>query len=176
MFNPIKERNAMHDPRNAQERGALIDGRSEFTAAVQRSLELALRQGERELFFVDVDFEVWPLDDALVLDHLTAWARLPQRRLLMVATRFDSLPRLFSRFTTWRGTFAHVVEAFATEIEPSQVPTLLLAGSASLMLADRLRWRGHALDADKEVADWREVVDVLLQRSEPGFGANTLGL
>jgi hypothetical protein len=176
MFNGIKERNAMHDARNGQERGALIDGRSEFTAAVQRSLALALHQGERELFFVDVDFEIWPLDDALVLDHLTAWARMPQRRLLMVATRFDTLPRLFSRFTTWRGTFAHVVEAFATEIESSQVPTLLLAGSASLTLADRLRWRGHGLSTDKEVADWREVVEVLLQRSEPGFGANTLGL
>jgi hypothetical protein len=44
------------------------------------------------------------------------------------------------------------------------------------MLADRQRWRGHTLSSDKEVADWREVVDVLLQRSEPGFAANTLGL
>ena len=166
----------MHDATADANRGALIDGRSEFTRAVRRSLAQAHSQRQRELCFVDTDFEVWPFDDAEVLHTLSAWARLPQRRLLMVGSRFDTIPRLFSRFTTWRGTFAHVVEAFATEVEPSQVPTLLLAGSSSLMLADRLRWRGHALASDKEVADWREVVDVLLQRSEPGFGANTLGL
>jgi hypothetical protein len=155
-----EERMTMHDATANADRGALIDGRSDFT----------------ELCFVDGNFEIWPLDDAEVLDTLNAWARLPQRRLLMVGSRFETIPRLFSRFTTWRGTFAHVVEAFATEVEPSQVPTLLLAGPSSLMLADRLRWRGHALGSDKDVADWREVVDVLLQRSEPGFSANTLGL
>ena len=166
----------MHDDPMLPERGAAIDGRAAFTYALQRSLVYALRQRERELCLVDPDFETWPLDDALVLDTLNAWARLPQRRLLMVAARFDTVARHFSRFATWRGTFAHVVEAFVTEVEPSQVPTLLLAGPASLMLADRLRWRGHCLTDDKSVADWREVVDVLLQRSEPGFGANTLGL
>jgi hypothetical protein len=166
----------MHDATADADRGALIDGRSDFTQAVRRSLAAAYRQRERELCLVDTDFEIWPLDDAEVLETLSAWARLPQRRLLMVGSRFDTIPRLFSRFTAWRGTFAHVVEAFATEVETSQVPTLLLCGPSSLMLADRLRWRGHALSTDKEVADWREVVDVLLQRSEPGFGANTLGL
>lgn len=166
----------MQDANADAERGALIDGRSEFTQAVRRSLAQAYRQRERELCLVDTNFEIWPLDDVEVQSTLSAWARLPQRRLLMVGSTFDMIPRLFSRFTAWRGTFAHVVEAFATEVEPSQVPTLLLAGPSSLMLADRLRWRGHALGTDKEVADWREVVDVLLQRSEPGFGANTLGL
>lgn len=166
----------MFDDAMAPERGAVIDGRSAFTRALQRSLSHAMRQRERELCLVDPDFETWPLDDAQLLAALDAWARLPQRRLVMVGTRFDTIARRFSRFTTWRGTFAHVVEAFATGVEPSQVPTLLLAGPASVMLADRLRWRGHALSDDKEVADWREVVDVLLQRSEPGFGANTLGL
>ncbi len=165
---------AMHD--DAPARGAAIDGRRDFTLALQHCLAHALRTRERELCLVDPDFETWPLDDAALLDMLKVWARLPQRRLIMVATRFDTMARRFSRFTTWRGTFAHVVEAFTTEVEPSQVPTLLLCGPASLTLADRLRWRGHALSDDKEVADWREVVDVLLQRSAPGFAANTLGL
>jgi hypothetical protein len=156
--------------------GAAIDGRSDFTLSVQASLVYAVRSRQRELCLVDPDFESWPMDDAVVLDALNAWARLPQRRLLLVASRFDAFARRFARFTTWRRTFAHVVEAFVTEVEPSQVPTLLLAGAGSLTLADRLRWRGHTLTDDKEIADWREVVDVLLQRSEPGFGANTLGL
>ncbi len=154
----------------------LIDGRSAFTQALQQALEHAVRSRERELCLVDPDFEAWPLDDALVIGSLTAWARQPLRKLLMVAGSFDHVRRRCARFTEWRGTWAHVVEPHVTEVEPSQIPTLLLAGPASLMLADRLRWRGHTLSSDKEVADWREVVDVLLQRSEPGFGANTLGL
>lgn len=165
------------DPRNQMPSDAAsIDGRTAFADALRRALEQAAQSRERELCFVDPDFETWPLDDPQVLSALTAWARQPLRRLLMVASHFDHLPRRFARFTEWRGTWAHVVEAFTTEVEPSQVPTLMLAGTSSLMLADRVRWRGHALSADKEVADWREVVDVLLQRSEPGFGANTLGL
>jgi hypothetical protein len=155
---------------------ARIDGRSAFTAAYQDALRHAVAERERELCLVDPDFESWPLDDALALASLAAWARLPRRRLIVVASSFDAVPRRYPRFAGWRGTFAHVVEAYTTEIEPSQVPTLLLAGAASLMLSDRLRWRGHRLTTDKEVADWRDVVDALLQRSEPGFGANTLGL
>jgi len=155
---------------------ALIDGRSAFTDAVRQALAHAVQSRQRELCFVDPDFETWPLDDPQLLSALTAWAREPLRRLLLVAGTFDGMPRRCARFTEWRGNWAHVVEAHVTEIEPSQIPTLLLAGPASLMLADRLRWRGHALSSDKEVADWREVVDVLLQRSEPGFAANTLGL
>ena len=64
----------MHDANTDADRGALIDGRSEFTDAVRRSLAQACRQRERELCLVDTDFEVWPLDDAEVLDTLSAWA------------------------------------------------------------------------------------------------------
>lgn len=165
-----------HDPRQPAARGAPIDGRSDFIDAVRRALAQALHTRARELCFVDPDFESWPLDDPALLATLAHWARLPDRRLLIVAGSFEAVPRRFARFTEWRGTWAHVVQAHVTEVEPSQIPTLLLAGEASLMLADRLRWRGHGLATDKEVADWREVVDVLLQRSEPGFGVNTLGL
>lgn len=157
-------------------RGAPIDSRTGFTEALRESALHALSAKERELCLVDPDFESWPLDDPVWLDALTRWARLPERRLLIVANRFDSLPRRCARFTEWRGTYAHVVQAHVTDVEPSQVPSLLLAGPASLMLADRQRWRGSRLAGDKEVADWREVVDVLLQRSEPGFAANLLGL
>ncbi|MDH4061667.1 MAG: hypothetical protein OEU94_12720 [Aquincola sp.] len=165
-----------HDTQSAAARGEPIDGRVAFADALRHSLAHALQARTRELCFVDPDFESWPLDDPAVLGALGAWARLPERRLIVVAASFEAMPRRFARFTEWRRTWAHVVEAHVTEVEPSQIPTLLLAGEASLMLADRQRWRGHGLTSDKEVADWREVVDVLLQRSEPGFGANTLGL
>jgi hypothetical protein len=155
---------------------ARIDGRSEFTQAVQRALSQAARERARELFFVDPDFEAWPLDDPQVLSALTAWARLPKRRMLVIAGRFDDLPRRFPRFTEWRRNWAHIVECRATEVEASQIPTLLLAGAHSLQMADRLQWRGHWLADDSEISAWREVVDVLMQRSDADFPANTLGL
>jgi hypothetical protein len=161
---------------DAPQSAALIDGRSEFTAAVRFALSHAASERARELCFVDPDFEAWPLEDPQVLSALTAWARLPMRRLLMIAARFDGLSRHCPRFTAWRRDWAHVIECRATEVETSQVPTLLLAGPHSLQLADRLQWRGHWLRDDSEISAWREVADVLLQRSEADFPANTLGL
>jgi hypothetical protein len=155
---------------------ALIDGRSQFTAAVRLALAQAAHERARALCLVDPDFAAWPLEDPQVLGALTAWARLPGRRLLMVAGRFDRLSGRYPRFTAWRREWAHVIECHATEVEISQIPTLLLAGAHSLQLADRLQWRGHWLADDSEISAWREVVDVLMQRSEPDFPANLLGL
>lgn len=153
-----------------------IDGRIEFIAAVQSALTQAAQDRSRELCLVDPDFEAWPLEDPRVLSALTSWARLPKRRLLIIAGRFDEMPRRCPRFTAWRRNWAHVIECRATDVEASQIPTLLLAGEHSLQLADRRQWRGHWLADDSEVSAWREVVDVLLQRSEADFPANTLGL
>lgn len=165
-----------HDPRNESTREGAIDGRTAFRTAVRRALTFAARERVRELILVDTHYEAWPLDDAVTLEALGAWARLPSRRLLMVATHFDAVVRLFPRFTAWRGERSHVAECRVTDVEPSQVPTLLLAGPASLLLADAQRWRGHWLTTQREIDDWREVVEVLVQRSEPGFAVNTLGL
>ena len=162
--------------RDTRPRSDLIDGRSEFAAAVRLALSSAAQTRAQELCLVDPDFETWPLEDAEVLGALTAWARLPKRRMLMLAASFDTLPRRCPRFVAWRRTWAHAVECRATEVEVSQIPTLLLAGPRSLLLADRLQWRGHWLAEDSEIGGWREVVDVLLQRSDVDFPANTLGL
>ena len=162
--------------REARPRLDLIDGRSEFMAAVRLALSSAAQARAHALCLVDPDFETWPLEDADVLGALAAWARLPKRRMLMLASNFDALLRRCPRFVAWRRTWAHVVECRSTEVEPSQIPTLLLAGPRNLHLADRLQWRGHWLADDSEVAEWREVVDVLMQRSDVDFPANTLGL
>lgn len=155
---------------------ALIDGRSAFTTAVQTALAQAVHERAREMCFVDADFDAWPLDDGAVLRALADWARQPKRHLLVIAGRFDDLPRRFPKFTAWRRTWSHVLECRATDVEASQIPTLLLAGPHSLQLADRLHWRGHWLGDDSEIRAWREVVDALVQRSEVDFPANTLGL
>jgi hypothetical protein len=165
-----------HDARRPLDRGGTIDGRGEFAAAARYAMSRAVHERVREICLVDPDFEAWPLNDEVVLAGLDAWVRLPMRRMLVVAGRFDAVPRLFARFTEWRVTWAHAVECRATDVEASQIPTLLLAGPASLQLADRRRWRGHVLADDRELSDWREVVDALVQRSEPDFAASALGL
>lgn len=153
-----------------------IDGRADFVAALRAATARAARLRSRALCFVDPDFGSWPLEDAEVLAALAAWGRLPKRRLQLVAGSFDALPLRYPRFTAWRRQWAHVVEAHVTEIEASQIPSLLLSDTEGLILLDRHHWRGHWLGDDSEIGAWREVVDALLQRSEPGFAANTLGL
>ena len=57
------------------------------------------------------------------------------------------------------------------------LPMLLLDdGPISVQLIDDLHWRGRAAADPRAATLWRERVDVVLQRSEPGFAASTLGL
>ncbi|MDP3613114.1 MAG: hypothetical protein Q8R98_14755, partial [Rubrivivax sp.] len=57
------------------------------------------------------------------------------------------------------------------------LPTLLLDDRrVSVHLIDPVHWRGRAdLDVRARLL-WQEKVDVVLQRSEPGFAVSTLGL
>ena len=139
---------------------ALIDGRSAFTAALHQALSQAARERARELCFVDPDFEAWPLDDPLVLSALTAWARLPKRQLLLIACRFDDLPRRCPRFTAWRRDWAHVIECRATEIETSQVPTLLLAGPIFPIKTGRYHDLRHGKKRQEGVPNNRLLVSI----------------
>ena len=155
-----------------------ITTRTEFAAALRHVLQQAAGDGTRELWLVDPDFEPWPLDDPGLLDDLTRWARLPGRRAVMLAHAFDRLPLRRPRFTEWRRTWSHALECRALdEVDASEVPTLLLAGSAlGVQLLDRRYCRGRWFRDDTTWRTWREVIDALLQRSESSFGATTLGL
>jgi hypothetical protein len=152
-----------------------IEGRGDWLAALRAALVHAAAQ-EREVVFVDAHFEGWPLDDPQVLEHLLAFGKQPLRRVLMVAARFDAVSVRYPLFTRWRRDFGHVIDCRQTDVEASQVPSLLLAGQRSVHLSVPSVWRGHWLHDEKERGDWREVVDALLQRSEPGFASTTLGL
>ncbi|HSM23007.1 MAG TPA: hypothetical protein VK876_12460, partial [Rubrivivax sp.] len=60
----------------------LIDTRAGWQAALRWGFETAIQRGARRITCVDPDFETWPLDDPALLAGLTAWLRLPQRRLV----------------------------------------------------------------------------------------------
>jgi hypothetical protein len=155
-----------------------IDSFKAWAEALRWGLETACSEGARCITCVDPSFEHWPLNDAALLQTLTTWARLPQRRLVLLAARFDEVPRRHPRFTAWRRDWAHVVQALQSPPElAAELPSVLLDDrllSAQLLDADH--WRGRvALDRRAHLL-LQERVDVVLQRSEPAFAVTTLGL
>ncbi|MBK7518258.1 MAG: hypothetical protein IPI51_22290 [Betaproteobacteria bacterium] len=105
----------------------LIDSRAAWQAALRWGFETALQRGARRITCVDASFETWPLDDPALLQDLTAWLRLPLRRLVLLARRYDEVPRRFPRFTAWRRDFGHAIEPWqAPEELASDLPNLLL--------------------------------------------------
>lgn len=154
-----------------------LDSRVDFLAGVGWLLSHAAASGVQEMRWVSPDFADWPLGDAALLGRLSAWARGPQRRLLLVAHDYDAVPRRHPRFVQWRRLWAHRMQCRAVaELDASQVPTLLLAGDLGLQLMDTVRGRGRWLTEPNDLRTWSEVTEALLQRSEVAFGANTLGL
>jgi hypothetical protein len=156
----------------------VIDTHAAFVAALHWGFASATEQGARCITCVDPDFGLWPLDDAALLQCLTAWLRLPQRRLVLLAAHYDEVPRRHARFTAWRRDFAHAIQAWqAPEEMAATLPTLLLDDrTLSVQLIDATHWRGRA-SLDLRTAHLRrERVDVVLQRAQPAFAVNTLGL
>lgn len=155
-----------------------IDSRAGWQAAVHWGIAHAIARGARRLVFVDPDFEHWPLDDTLLLQALTGWLRQPQRRLVLLARRYDEVPRRFPRFNAWRRPFAHAIEAWqVAEDSAPELPVLLLDdGALSLQLIDAQRWRGRAALDRRTATLWRERIDAVVQQCEPALAVNTLGL
>jgi hypothetical protein len=155
-----------------------VTSRGGFADAVCWGLQTAAAQGARRIVCVDADFALWPLDEAELLDTMTAWLRLPQRQLLLLARRYDEVPRRFPRFTGWRRDWAHAVCAWqAPEDVAPALPTLLVTDTdVVVQLVDAVHIRGRAEQDGRRARAWREAIDVVLQRSEPAFAVSTLGL
>jgi len=154
-----------------------IDSRLAFHAALHEAFGAMAAAGCREAFLVDEDFADWPLGERAVVDALVQWAG-PQRRLVVVARRFDEVVRRHPRWVDWRRTWSHVVECRAFEDTPSAaLPGLLLAaGCVAVHLADPLRHRGVLSRDPADLLQRREEVDALLQRTVDSFASTLLGL
>lgn len=163
-----------HPPADDATNARRIDGRKAFHAAL---LDLTAGGGGDEWWWADPDFADWPLDDPSLIEALGRWLARPGRRLTLLACDFDELRRRYPRFVAWRRYQAHRVLGRAVDVEPSQVPTLFVAGAPlALQMLDRVRWRGVRVD---DAVDWRglrELVDALTQQSQTSFAATTLGL
>ena len=155
-----------------------IESRADFAAALRWGFEQAIAEGARRIVCVDPDFAEWPFDDTGLQAQLTTWLKLPGRRLVLLAHRYDELPRRQPRFVAWRRLWAHAIEAWSPQDgDPVELPTLLFDDQrVGVHLIDRVHWRGRAEIDVRAARLWGERIDAVLQRSEASFAANALGL
>ncbi len=155
----------------------IVEGRRDCQDAIRSALAQAAAQGCREMWFCDVDYAWWPLNERAVIEALTAWA-YSHRKLTVLAQTFDLVPRQHPRWVDWRRQWSHIVECRALEeIEPGQVPCLVLApGVVMVRIHDTIHHRGRVSHAADDAIRCREIVDAVLQRSVESFPATTLGL
>ena len=160
-----------------EETSTPIASRIDFQNAIRVALEQAAATGATEIFLVDPDFSDWPLNERAVVDALARWAG-PLRQLLILGHSFDEMARRQARFLEWRRQWNHLVQCRSNEeAEATQVPTLLLIpGLVAVRLHDQIRYRGLVSGKPVDLAECREAIDALLQRSVEAFPVTTLGL
>ena len=162
----------MHEPK-----ATLITSRSEFLDAVRCALREAADTSARFVFLSDPDFAQWPLNEREVVDALGQWAH-SNRALTLLANHFDVLSQRHPRWVAWRRNWSHVVNCQQTdEADSSQLSTqLLIPGQVVVRLVDTSQNRGSVSRKAADLLGAQEVIDALLQRSQPSFPATTLGL
>jgi hypothetical protein len=154
-----------------------VSSRSEFVALARELLSALNEKSGRDITLVDVDFSVWPLDETTVVDALTRWIQLPGRCLHLVGTRFDLIERQQARFAAWRRPFSHAVQCMTpTDLDPSDIPALLLFEAGYLELLDREGWQARWTAERRAWILQRERVDALMQRCESAWPVTVLGL
>lgn len=157
----------------------LIDGRSEWQAAVREALLTLPDSTAREITLADVDFELWPLGEPAVVDALTRWLRQPGRKLRLLAIDYDGMVRYAPRFVAWRRSWTHAIEAMApADLVADDMPSMLWmpAPPLAVELLDRERGRARLMQDPREVRLVADRIAAILQRSEPAWPANALGL
>lgn len=155
-----------------------IDSRPSWLAALHWGVQTATARGARSITCVDADFAQWPLDDPSLLQALTPWLRLPQRRLVLLAAAFAAMPSRHPRFVRWRRDWSHAIDTLQAPEELARgLPCALLDDrDLNVQLLDSVHWKGWAALDARAAHLLREQIDVVLQRSELGFPATTLGL
>ncbi len=157
--------------------GRSVSSRSDFIGLASELLSALDDKSGREITLVDVDFCAWPLDQDSVVAALTRWIQLPGRRLHLVGARFDLIERRQPRFAAWRKPFSHAVQCMSpTDLDPSDMPAVLLFDAGYLELLDRENWRARWTTERRDWVLQRERIDALVSRCEPAWPVTVLGL
>lgn len=154
-----------------------FDSLAGFRQAVVATVVQAAQDEARELWLCDADFEGWPLDDPALLAALSTWVRLPGRCLRMLGVSYEGLRRRCPRFTQWRTTWGHVVDARVPEEgHASWTGCIVVDARRVLRLRDRDDFRGDVVSDRASVVHVTGQIDAVWQRGTPGFAASVLGL
>ena len=153
-----------------------FDGRVAFQQLVRDALACAAREGWRELVLSDADFADWPLGERVVAESLQAWSA-SGRRVLLMARRWDDVPRRHARFVEWRRAWSHIVEAWGcASADALEFPSGLWSPAWVMERRDVQRCIGYCgAQAERRVL-LHETLQEWLRRSSPAFPATTLGL
>jgi hypothetical protein len=153
-----------------------FEGRQAFQQLVRDALATAAREGWRELVLSDADFADWPLGERAVAQSLQDWSA-SGRRCTLLARRYDEVVRRHARFVTWRGTWAHIIDARACpSADPLELPSAIWSPGWVMQRLDSERCNGYGGTEPERRLLLRENLNEWLRQSAPSFPANTLGL
>lgn len=159
-----------------------IDGRATFLQTFVELLQEAAEGRWPNICLCAPHFLDWPLGDVAVVDALTQWARRGgQRHLDVLAANYEHWPQHHPRWLRWYQTWAHLVTCWqASEDLADPLPSILLLHrqqeTVSLQLTNSHYQTGWLNRGGPRAALAHREIDVILQRSTPGFSASTLGL
>ena len=154
-----------------------VDSELAFGEAVCAGIEDARTQGVRELTFCDPHFAYWPLSQERVLSALTAFLKVPGRRLTLVAQSYEHLRRRHPRFVRWRNVWAHVVSPLCLQDPAADLPCLLLADRMPALLLPKADvWSGDWVTDRERLLAWQERVALWKQQSQPDLAVSVTGL
>jgi len=155
----------------------VIDSEQTFGEAVIAGVEQAHARRLLELTLCDPHFGFWPLSNARLLNAFTAFARLPGRRLVMLAQRYDHVARRHPRFVRWRTDWSHAVSPLCLDDRQLEMPGLLLAGTAhALVLRDPESWAGEWVTDRRRLQSLNEQAQFWRAHSQPDLPVSITGL
>ena len=155
-----------------------FDTRAAYHLALVGAIEQALAQRSREMIWMDRDFADWPLDDTHLIEALQAWLKLPGRRLVMLASEFQTIGRAHARFVHWRRDWSHVVIGRIPEtLEPASFDSALVTDDGlAVALHDPTRFWGWQARSGVAARELRRRIDAYAQQSEEAFPTTVLGV
>lgn len=155
-----------------------IDGWRDFQDRVGAAWAV-LATSPVNVLLCDVSFARWPLGQRSAMLALAQWCHVGARpRMDVLVAEPQALLREHPRWVAWQATWSHRVACWQVPDEwcDALKPTLLLDGVLGLRLLEPLTGQGLWTRDPRQVQDWREEFDVILQRSSSVSPSGTLGL
>ena len=151
-------------------------GVASFQALVRRVMAQAVQREWSRLVLCDPDFEAWPLGESQLVADLMAWSRRG-REVVLLAHRFDAVQARHARFVTWRKTWSHIVECCVVATTDRELPQgMIWTPEWALQVQDAEGFACIGSENQRFRAELSSKLDLLRQRSRPGFAVNILGL